>query len=150
MQYIYEFEIYKGTKDYIVKPFDLEGATQGTSIEDACTSAYDWLKVSLENYAINNITPPKATFENKPKHKGRILIFGVDAGKETVNRVSASEASRMLGVSPARITQLAKNNKLETFKEGGTVWVTIDSINQRLKDAPSAGRPKSDNQAVAV
>ena len=53
----------------------------------------------------------------------------------------------MLGVSPARITQLAKQDKLDTFKDGGTVWVTVDSIKQRLLEAPTAGRPK---QKIAV
>ncbi len=141
MTYVYEFEIYKGNNGFIVEPFDFEGATQGVDLEDACVSAFDWLNMALEDYVIKDTKPPKATFNHKPKHKGRIFLVGANVGKETINRVSASEASRMLGVSPARITQLAKNDKLDTFKDGGTVWVTVDSINQRLAEAPTAGRP---------
>lgn len=147
MQYVYEFEIYKGNDGFIIEPFDFEGATQGIDLKDACESAFDWLKMTLEDYVIKDKKPPKATFENKPTHGGYIFLVGADVGKETINRVSASEASRMLGVSPARVTQLAKHDKLDTFKDGGTVWVTVDSINQRLAESPTAGRPK---QQVAV
>ena len=149
MQYVYEFEIFKGQNGFIVEPFDFEGATQGTDLEDAYSSAFDWLTVTLEDYIIKGAKPPKATFENTPKHDGRVFILGVNVGKETINRVSASEASRMLNVSPARITQLAKSGKLDTFKDGGTVWVTVDSINQRLTEAPTAGRPHK-SAAVAI
>ena len=147
MQYVYEFEIYKGKNGFIVEPFDFEGATQGIDFEDACTSASDWLKMTLEDYIIKEIKPPKAKFDHKAKHNGRILLVEVDVGKETINRVSASEAARMLNVSPARVNQLAKQDKLDTFKEGGTVWVTVDSINQRLTEAPKAGRP---HQQIAI
>ena len=142
MQYVYEFEIYEGKNGFIVEPFDFEGATQGTDLGDACESASDWLKTTLEDYVIKETKPPKAKFNHKPKHKGRILLVSVDVGKETINRVSASEAARMLNVSPARVSQLAKQDKLDTFKDGGTVWVTVDSINQRLIEAPTAGRPR--------
>lgn len=142
MLYVYEFEIYKGKGGYIVEPFDFEGATQGEDLDDALTSAFDWLNMTLEDYVIRGEQPPKSTYENKPQHGGHIFIVGANVGKETINRVSASEASRLLGVSPARVTQLAKHDKLDTFKENGTVWVTVDSINQRLAEAPTAGRPK--------
>jgi predicted RNase H-like HicB family nuclease len=147
MQYVYEFELYKGQNGFIVEPFDFEGATQGDDLKDAYLSAFDWLNMTLEDYVIKDEKPPKATFENEPKHGGCVFLVGATVGKETINRVSASEASRMLGVSPARINQLAKCDKLDTFKDGGTVWVTVDSINQRLAEAPTAGRPR---QAVAV
>ena len=147
MLYVYEFELYKGKNGFIVEPFDFEGATQGIDLRDACESAFDWLTMTLEDYVIKGVEPPFATYENKPKHGGYVFLVGATVGKETINRVSASEASRMLGVSPARINQLAKCDKLDTFKDGGTVWVTVDSINQRLAEAPTAGRPK---QAIAV
>lgn len=56
----------------------------------------------------------------------------------------ASEAARMVEVSPARISQLASNHELETFESGGTVWVTVDSINQRLAEKSRAKQPKHD------
>ena len=149
MQYVYEFEIYKGDDGFIVEPFDFEGATQGVDVKDACESAFDWLNMTLEDYVIKGAEPPKATFGNRPQHGGYIFLVGANVGKETINRVSASEASRMLGVSPARITQLAKQDKLDTFKDGGTVWVTVDSIKQRLSEAPTAGRPKQQTAVAA-
>ena len=147
MLYVYEFELYRGQNGFIVEPFDFEGATQGIDLKDACESAFDWLTMTLEDFIIKGTEPPAATYENKPKHGGYVFLVGATVGKETINRVSASEASRMLGVSPARINQLSKSDKLDTFKDGGTVWVTVDSINQRLEEAPTAGRPK---QAIAV
>lgn len=142
MLHIYEFEVYKGENNFIVEPFDFNGATQGVDIKDAYESTFDWLKTTLEDYIIRNIEPPKATYQNKPLHNGYIIVVGVNVGIETINRVSAAEAARMLEVSPARISQLASNHQLETLKRGGTVWVTVDSINQRLAEMPSAGRPK--------
>ncbi len=147
MRYIYEFEMFKGEEGYIIEPLDFEGATQGTDLKDAYESTFDWLSMTLEDYVIRGETPPLPTYNNEPKHDGYIFVIGVDAGIETINRVSASEASRMLGVSPARIAQLARTDKLDTFKDGGTMWVTVDSINQRIAEAPTAGRPK---QSVAV
>ena len=59
MQYVYEFEIYKGNKGFIVEPFDFEGATQGVDVKDACESAFDWLNMTLEDYVIKGAKPQK-------------------------------------------------------------------------------------------
>ena len=77
MLYIYEFEVFKGESNFIVEPFDLEGATQGVDIKDAYESAFDWLKITLEDYIIRGIEPPKATYQNKPLHNGFIIVVGV-------------------------------------------------------------------------
>ena len=42
----------------------------------------------------------------------------------------------MLGVTKGRVSQMVKANQLEAFRDGGTVWVTLDSIEARLAEKP--------------
>lgn len=56
--------------------------------------------------------------------------------------VSAAEASRMLGVSPGRITHLLNAGILDGYREGRRTWVSVASIEKRLSEAVKAGRPK--------
>ena len=142
MLHVYEFEVFQDGDMYLAFPFDMEGGTQGETLEEVCRMAADWLQAEMEYRAMNDENLPKATFGNKPVHGGQTLIVAVNAGKETVNKVSASDAARMLGVSPGRVTQMINAGLLQAFKEGHKTWVTVDSINARLDSAPKAGRPK--------
>ena len=127
---------------YLAFPFDMEGGTQGETLEETCRMAADWLQTEMEYRAMNDEEIAKATFGNKPVHSGQTLIVSVNAGKETVEKVSASDAARMLGVSLGRVTQMISAGLLQAFKDGHKTWVTVDSINARLDSAPKAGRPK--------
>lgn len=69
---------------YVVLPYDLEGATQGNSIEDACRMATDWLQLEVDDWQANGAIPPKPTFGNKPAHGGRNLIVAVTSTKPLV------------------------------------------------------------------
>lgn len=142
MLHVYEFEVFQDGDMYLAFPFDMEGGTQGETLEEVCRMATDWLQAEMEYRAMNDEELPEATFGNKPVHGGQTLIVAVNAGKETVNKVSASDAARMLGVSPGRVTQMINAGLLQAFKEGHKTWVTVDSINARLDSAPKAGRPK--------
>lgn len=147
MLHVYQFEIFEDEGVYLAFPFDLEGGTQGDSYEDAVRQAYDWLKVEMEHREMHGLPIPKATYRNIPQNGGSIMTLGVEAGKDTVERVTSAKAATMLNVSKGRISQLANSNKLESFKDGGTTYITLASIKQRLKKSPQSGRPK---QAVAV
>ncbi|MBQ6524438.1 MAG: HicB family protein, partial [Atopobiaceae bacterium] len=61
---------------------------------------------------------PVPTFGNEPQHGDRVVVFAVEAGLDTVRKVTASEAARMLGVSPGRVTQMLGANQLEGWREG--------------------------------
>ena len=134
--------MFKDNDMYLVFPFDMDGGTQGKTFEEACRMAADWLQTELEFRAMNNEGIPHATFGNKPTHNGQILLIAVNADRDTVKKVSASDAARMLDVSAGRVTQMIKAGQLQAFKDGHKTWVTVDSVNARLAEHPQAGRPR--------
>lgn len=142
MLHVYEFELFKDGDMYLAFPYDMAGGTQGETIEEVCRMAADWLQTEMEYRDMDGEDFPEATFGNKPKHGGQTLIVAVNAGKDTVEKVSASDAARMLGVTPGRVTQMIAAGYLHAFKEGYKTWVTVDSVNARLAEKPKAGRPR--------
>ena len=145
MQYTYEFEFIPGDKSIVVLPFDFEGATQGDGLKDAAEAAADWLKNEIECRLMLGETIPEASFGNDPSHKnGRVVLVSVMAGLETVDVVSATEASRRLGVSNARISQMLRSNLLVGYRKGRDTFVSIQSISARLADSPKPGRPNKE------
>ena len=85
---------------------------------------------------------PEATFGNEPKNGGRNIIVAVSADVGTVAKVLPSEAARMLGVTPGRVTQMVAAGQLEAFEDAGRTWVTVASVEARIAEAPKAGRPR--------
>lgn len=144
MLHVYEFEVYKGEKYLIAEPFDLPGATQGVDMADIAESAVDWLQMEMEHRAMHELPFPKATFGNKLRHGGERLVVAVQAGKETVPRMTAAAAARELGVTAGRVSQMIKADRLETFEFEGRTWVTRASVEARKAEAPKAGRPKKE------
>lgn len=142
MLYTYEFEIYKSEQFYLASPFDLEVGTQGMSFGEACELAADWLKMEIESYLMRHLEVPKSNFGHEPQHGGKIVIVAVEASIDTIRKVPASKAAEMLGVSRGRVSQMCAKAQLESFKDGGITWVTLDSIETRLAERPKAGRPK--------
>lgn len=139
---VYEFELFKDGNAVVALPFDFDGGTQGTDIREASEMAADWLKTEIEHCLMNNESIPEATLGHEPEHGGRVLIVAVEASLNTIETVSASKASEMLGVSCARISQLLKADMLSGYREGRNTFVTVDSINARLAEKPKPGRPK--------
>lgn len=147
MRYVYEFEIWRGEKQWVVAPFGLEGATQGEDFADACESAADWLRETMLDYQLDGRTPPEPVFENTAQHGGVLMVVSVDASLDDVPKVSAAEAARMLGVSRGRISHMLASGLLDSWKDGRNTWVTLDSVEARKAETPKAGRPK---KAAAV
>ncbi len=140
----YEFEVFEGESGMLLAfPYDLDGGTQGENLKDVCEAAADWLQMEMEHRAMHGIPFPEATFGNEPEHPGgKTVIVAVNAGKDTIRRMTAAEAARRLGVTRGRVSQMINTNLLETFELDGRKWVTENSVNARLADAPKAGRPK--------
>lgn len=148
MQCTYEFEMWRGEKEWNIAPFGLPGATQGADVEDACESAADFLRTLMQDYMMRGENPPVPTFDNEPENGGVRVIVSVDATLDDVERVSASKAAEMLGVSRGRITAMVNSGLLDGWKEGRNSWVTKASVDARLASPRGAGRPKK-NAAVA-
>ncbi|MEE1045249.1 MAG: hypothetical protein U0L51_07155 [Olegusella sp.] len=145
----YEFEFIYEEGGYSVIPYELEdfGGTQGDDYNEACFMAADWLKCVLEDIAMMGKEAPQATFDHKPRYGGTNVVIGVEAGLETVRKMSASEAAEVLGVSRSRISQLIKACLLYGYRDGRNTWVTCDSVEARLKDCEHLRyRAKKDKQ----
>lgn len=139
---VYEFEIVPAEGGYVAIPYDLEGGTQGDSFEDLCLMVADWLKLTIESCELRGAPLPRATFGNAPRHGGTNMVFAVTAGRETIERVSATEAARLLGVTQGRVSQMLGAHVLEGWREGRNTYVTLDSVRARLAERPRAGRPR--------
>ena len=132
---VYEFEVFEEEGGYVA-------GTQGDTFEELCEMVADWLRVTLEDYDIRGEEPPAPTFGNAPRYGGTNTVFAVAAGRETVEKVTASEAARMLGVSPGRVTQMIAANQLYGWREGRNTYVTVDSVSARAAEQCGAGRPR--------
>lgn len=142
MQYTYEFEMWRGEKQWLIEPFGLLGITQGEDVADACESAADLLREIICDYLMKGEKPPSPSFENDLLHDGVRVIVSVDASLNDVDKVSASKAAEILGVSRGRITAMVQSGLLDGWKEGRNAWVTRASVDARLATPHMAGRPK--------
>ena len=142
MQYTYEFERWRGEKQWCVAPFSIGGATQGETVDDACESAADLLRETVRDYLVTGKELRVATFGNALEHNGVAVIISVDAAMEEIPRLSATEAAEKLGVTRSRITAMLASGLLDGWKDGRNTWVTLDSVQARLADNPKAGRPR--------
>ena len=145
---VYEFEVFEHDGVMLAFPYDMDGGTQGDDFKDVCESAADWLQLELEHRAIHGMPFPDATFDNEPRNGGRNVVIAVNAGVDTVPKVLPSEAARMLGVSPGRVTQMMDSGQLEWFEDAGRKWVTVYSVEARLSEQPKAGRPRKEAAMV--
>ena len=146
MLYVYEFEIFEDEGWLLAFPYDMRGGTQGADFREVCEMAADWLHAEAEARLVNGVEFPEPTFGNEPRHGGRNIIVAVEASKDTIRKVSASKAAKLLGVTPGRVTQMIAAGKLCAFKDddGVHTWVTMDSIEARLAEQPKAGRPRKE------
>lgn len=142
MLHVYEFEVFEDEGWLLAFPYDMDGGAQGTDLADVCEMAADWLKAEMEHRAMYGLSFPEATFGNEPREGGRTIIVAVEAGKETVPRMTAAAAARELGVTPGRVSQMVKAGQLETFDMDGRTWLTRGSVEARKEEAPKAGRPR--------
>jgi len=143
MQYTYEFEVFENDGWLVAYPFDMDGGTQANGPEGISLMASEWLHIDIEHRLMHGLGIPEATFGNQPQMGGYIMVVSIEASVDTIRKVSASEAARMLNVSPARITHMIRDRLLEAYKDGHKTWVTLDSVNLRLKNPVPAGRPRS-------
>lgn len=149
--YICEFEFERDDGLILCWPFFPErvDGTQGEDFDDAVEMAVDWLRTIVLDYLMRGEEVPKPPLGNKPERGGTIVTVAVEASLADVPAVTAAEAAGLLGVSTARVTQLANAGQLDSWKVGRTRMVSLESIECRLADERKAGRPRK-AEAVAV
>lgn len=132
---VYEFEIVQEDDGwYVAAPYDLEGATQGENFADLCEMMADWLKVVIEDHEMRGVPMPKPTYGNVPRYGGTNMIVAVQAGRETVEKVTATEAAERLGVSRSRVSQMLSSHLLDGWRDGRNTYITMDSLRSRIED----------------
>lgn len=148
--YICEFEFEQDGDFVLCWPFfpGRVGGTQGEDFDDAVEMAADWLRTVALDLLMRGEDVPKLPLGNKPMRGGGIVVIAVDASLKDVPAVTAAEAASLLGVSTARVTQLAKAGQLDSWKVGRTRMVSIESVQLRLTEERKAGRPKKKLAAV--
>ena len=108
---VYEFEFIPTEGYYVVLPFDLGGRNAGRGLCRRLRYGGGWLKCVIEEHEISGKPMPKATFGNTPRYENsKIVVIGVSAGRETIPKLSAADAARRLGVTPARVSQMVKGH----------------------------------------
>lgn len=150
MLFVREFEIYPGEEYLIVEPCDMGGGTFGDDLQDAIDSAADWLYGQVLGQLLIDQLIEGGKLGHEPKHGGRIITVAVDCNLSRVDAVTAADAARILGVSPARISQMCDNYQLLSWKEGSKRMITRDSVNARLAEKPRPGRPRKHPVEQAV
>ena len=73
---------------------------------------------------------------------GVLGVVSVEATLDSIPKVSASEAARMLAVGRSRITAMLAAGLLDGWRDGRNTWVTLDSVEARKADPRMAGRPR--------
>ena len=143
MQFTYEFELRRGENQWIIEAFDLPGCiTQGEDVSDACNSAADLLREMAWEALLKGEDLADSTFGHEPSDRGVLVVVSVEATLDSLPKVSASEAARMLNVGRSRITAMLAAGLLDGWRDGRNTWVTLDSVTARKEDPRMAGRPR--------
>jgi predicted RNase H-like HicB family nuclease len=145
-RFVYEAIIEQGAESgYYVHFPDLPDAfTQGADLKQAVLNAAEVLELTLADYIGDGLEPPVPVFGRNQGIGTTIALVTVDVTEEDVRRmgfVASSEAAHMLGVSKGRVAQLVVRGQLESMGAGTSRLISLQSINDRLAQAPCAGRP---------
>lgn len=146
MIYVREFEYMSEGKRVVAYPVGMEGATEGYDLYDAIDMAADWLRETALDALAAGGDIGRVELGSKPSRGGTVIAVAVEASLEDIPAMTSAEAARTLGVSTARVAQLCKAGKLDSWKVGGTRMVSRESVELREESDHPAGRPR---EAVA-
>ena len=145
MRATYEFELYRGERQWVAEAYNHPGCvTQGEDVADACESAADILREYVHEALMGGGQMPPSTFGHEPRRGGVNVIVSVDTTLDAVEKISASQAARMLGVSRGRVTAMMASGLLDGWRDGRNTWVSLASVEARLDDPRKAGRPRKE------
>lgn len=142
--YVCEFEFVEDGDVVLAWPFwpGYIACTEGYGLDDAVVMAADWLRIMVLDCLAKGEAIPACGFGHEPERGGKVIAVAIEADLSEVPAMTAAEAARTLGISTARVAQLCKAGQLDSWKVGGTRMVSRESVEMRLSDVPSAGRPR--------
>lgn len=149
-KFIYQAILTPDEEGYSVEVPDLPGCfTYGDTYEDAVYMAADAMKTYVASLLTDGEQPPRYTRRDCPDGSESVNVF-FEADQDYVidgETVSAAQAARDLGVSKGRITQMLNAGLLEGYREGRRTYISVNSIAERKKTMPRAGRPRKTLEA---
>ena len=148
MLFVREFEFVPEDGGYVAVPCDMDGATEGATLEDAVAMAADWLRLMAVDSLVHGSALPGGGAGHAPREGGTVIAVAVEASLSDAPSVTAAQAAEALGVSTARVAQMCASGQLASWKVGRTRMVAVESIEERLAEAPKAGRPRREPVAV--
>ena len=114
---------------------------QGNTFDEVLKSIANGLETHIASMLEYGMDVPNPT-KLSPKD-GEVVYVAVTPNEYTLKEpsVTASEASKILNVTPGRVSQLIKAGKLKAQRNVGETLVAVDSINEYASSARTAGRP---------
>ena len=114
---------------------------QGDTFNEAIESISDGLETHIASMLECGMDVPEPT--KVTSNDGEVVYVAVTPNEYTLKEpsVTASEASRILNVTPSRVSQLITAGKLKAKRNVGETLVTVDSIDEYASSARVAGRP---------
>lgn len=121
---------------------DLPGCFgQGGSPMEAIESISNGLETHLAALAEYGMAIPKASVVSADDGQVVYIYANTDGFSLGAPSVPAAEAARMLGVTPARVSQLIKAGKLVAERSASGTMVTEESVRAYMDTPRAAGRP---------
>ncbi len=144
--YVYQAILTKGEDGaYDVSFPSLPGCfTCGDTLQEAAEMAIDAAMTYVAALLKDGLAVPGPQWREPSEGEIALAVaFSTDEDYVVEGEVvSAAEASRRLGVTPARVTHMLGSGILKGYRRGRQTYVTVASIAARLADGHSAGRPR--------
>lgn len=124
---------------------DLPGCFgQGQTVIECVGSASDGLETHLAAMEADGLAIPAAT--EVGACDGTTVWVYADTSTVALGApsVTSAEAARRLGVSPARVSQLVADGRLDARRVGGMTLVTEESVEAYARTPRAAGRPRKE------
>lgn len=136
-RFIYEAIIKHEDDYYYAEVPDLDlciggGETFAEAVESISNGAESY----LETLVAYGEEFPKPVFGRKTAENEYLVALSVYVDVDLVEGyVTAAEAARELGVTPARVSHLIRDRKLDAYHKGRNTYVTRASLDARLAKA---------------
>lgn len=142
MRYTYDAVIEHDEDGWAVSfPQLPEAVTFGSTRDEAIARAAEVLELTLAERLEEGDEIPA------PEHVAEVVSVSVDVSGDDIRAsrcMTMNEAAEELGVTPGRVSQLAKVGKLTAVTIGGRHMVTIASVEERKANPPATHRPRKE------
>lgn len=118
--------------------------SDGRDYIESVSSIADAMKTYVAALIKDGMTVPESIPSECPDDCESVYVYFETDERYIIEGevVSAAEASRLLDVSPGRVSQMIDAGQLDAYREGRRTYVSVESIEKRIGSNPGAGRPK--------